>query len=317
MKKLFITFQILISFTALVKGQELKTLTNLAVVENELKVKETLVEGLKPNNEAKFIWAKNYEQKKSPIAFVYLHGFGASSREGEPVMGMLSKKYNANVYMSRLKEHGINRENSFEYLTPTNYVASAKEALEKGKLIGEKVILVSTSTGGTLSLKLASEDKSVLGLIMYSPFVGLINPAMAAITTKEGKDQFVEIIGSEIQYQKRPKEEAKYWSTIYHVNGYVALTTMLLNTMTVETFSKVNCPVFVGYYYKNEQEQDKVVSIPAILKMYENLGTTNNNKVKVAFPNADNHVIACDLRSNDWQSVYNKTVEFIDTIILK
>ncbi|MDP2061342.1 MAG: alpha/beta hydrolase [Flavobacteriaceae bacterium] len=287
-------------------------------LDNYLSLKESNVEGIKPGNQAKVIWAKDFHQQKSPVSFVYLHGFGASHREGEPIMSMLSEKYNANVYMARLEEHGIDRPNSFEYLTTENYIASALEALQIGRTLGEKVILVSTSTGGTLSLILASQkQEDVLGLILFSPFIDLINPAMAGIILPGGKENFVKAIGGEIQKQQRPDEEAKYWSTAYHVNGYVSLIKMVKENMSIDTFSKITIPVFLGYYYKNEAEQDKVVSVPAMLNMFEELGTSDENKVKVAFPEVGNHVIACDLRSKDWQGVYEETTRFIDTKILK
>lgn len=317
MKKICIPLLFLLLSVVFVDAQELSLTTNLTEIDSLIAINEAKVEKIKPNNEAEIIWADKYEHQKSPISFVYLHGFGASQREGEPIMGMLSKKYNANIYMSRLKEHGIQRENNFEYLTPENYVNSAKKAVEIGKLIGNKVILVSTSTGGTLSLKLASDDPSILGLILYSPFIELIQPQMEAILTKEGKANFIKMIGGEIQYQKRAVEEANYWSSSYHINGYVALIKMLKQTMVPATFSKVKCPVFVGFYYKNELEQDKIVSVSGILKMYDQLGTSENKKIKVAFSKAGNHVIGCDLRSKDWKTVYSKTIQFIDTIILK
>lgn len=315
MQKTFLIFIFLITFSVVIKAQEIQSIKN---IESIIHNKEISNKNIKPNNQAKIIWSENYKEKQSPIAFVYLHGFGASSREGEPIMSKLSKKYNANVYLSRLKEHGINREDSFKNLTPENYLETAKEALLIGKLIGEKVILVSTSTGGSLSLKLASEDSSVAGLIMYSPFIDLKNPAFKMIVTQEGKAGFIKMNkGSEIMKQERPKEEAKYWSTIYHVDGYESLIKMIINNMTPETFSKVKVPAFVGYYYKNEEKQDQVVSVPAILKMFDGLGTSANKKVKKAFPEAGNHVIGCDLRSKDWQNVYNQTVAFIDDVILE
>jgi len=277
---------------------------------------EAMVSGIRPDNEAKIIWASGKEHKKSAVAFVYLHGFGASSREGEPVMSMLSEKYSANTYTSRLMEHGIDRENSFEYLTPEGYIASAKEAVAIGKLIGDKVVVVSTSTGGTLSLILAAQDKDIKALVLFSPFIDLINPQMEAILTEQGREGFVKMNGGPIQKQKRSVDEAKYWSTSYHVNGYVALIKMLKDNMTPETFEKVQCPVFVGYYYKNEKEQDPVVSVPAILKMYDELGAANDKKIKKAFPETGNHVIASDLRSKDWKSVYNETVRFIEGLNL-
>lgn len=286
-------------------------------IESIIKTAENKVTDLKPNNEARIIWAKNHKEQQTDIAFVYLHGFGASNREGEPIMSMLSDEFSANVYMSRLKEHGLSRDDSYKYLTPENYIDSAKEALAIGKIIGKKVILVSTSTGGTLSLKIASEDDSIAGLILYSPFIDLKNPGFESILTPEGKAAIVSRNGGSILKQNRPENEQKYWSNSYHIDGYEALIKMLKSTMTDATFKKVKTPTFVGYYYKNEQEQDEVVSVPAILKMFESLGTTTENKVKIAFPDAGNHVIACDMRSNDWKNVYNQTVAFINSVILK
>lgn len=281
----------------------------LKQLDGYIAAQEDTVQGLKPNNEAHIIWKK--KNQKTPISIVYLHGFGASSREGEPVVSKLAETFGWNVYMSRLQSHGISREDAFKNLTPENYIASAKEALAIGKKIGKKVLLVSTSTGGTLSLILASEEKNLAGLVMYSPFIGLKNPALAAITQPGGKEFFIKQVGGEVQHQDRPAEEAKYWSTDYHVNGYVGLINMLQQNMKPETFSKVICPVFLGYYYKNENEQDQVVSVPAMLKMYKELGTPEGKKEKVAFPEAGNHVIASDLRSNSWENVYKKSVEFI------
>ncbi|WP_299780021.1 glycerophosphodiester phosphodiesterase family protein [uncultured Formosa sp.] len=319
MKKLysFLAFLFTCFYASISFGQSLTTQTTILNIEEAVKTAEQQTANLKPDNEAKIIWAKDYKEKQSPIAFVYLHGFGASNREGEPIMSMLSKQYNANVYMSRLKEHGLNREDNFKKLTPENYISTAKKALQIGKLLGEKIILVSTSTGGTLSLKLTSEDSSITGLIMYSPFIGLKNPAFNAILTPEGKAGFIQMNGGEIMKQNRNEEEAKYWSTSYHIDGYEALIKMLVSTATPEMFAKVKAPTFVGYYYKNEKEQDQVVSVPAILNMYENLGTPKDKKVKIAFPEAGNHVIACDLRSKDYKNVYNQTVAFIDDIILE
>ncbi|WBL27018.1 alpha/beta hydrolase [Zunongwangia sp. HGR-M22] len=307
MKKYILIGFLLLNLTRIF-AQQLDNIS-LNKLDEYIASKEASVNDLKPNNEAHIIWEKEYQ--KTPISIVYLHGFGASSKEGEPVISKLAEKFGWNVYMSRLQSHGIAEEDAFKNLTPENYIASAKQALAIGKKIGEKVLLVSTSTGGTLSLILASEDRDLAGLIMYSPFIGLKNPAMAAITKPGGKEFFINQIGGEVQHQDRPTEEAKYWSTDYHVNGYVGLINMLQQNMKPETFSKVSCPVFLGYYYKNEKEQDQVVSVEAMLKMYDELGTPAAEKEKVAFPEAGNHVIASDLRSKDWEKVYQESVEFI------
>jgi len=39
----------------------------------------------------------------------------------------------------------------------------------------------------------------------------------------------------------------------------------------------------MGYYFKNEKFQDSVVSVEAMLKMFDQLGTPENLKVKRLF----------------------------------
>jgi len=81
------------------------------------------------------------------------------------------------------------------------------------------------------------------------------------------------------------------------------------------SFSAVACPVFLAYYYKNDEEQDKTVSVPAMLKMFDELGTPENLKKKMAFPEAGAHVIASYIRSKDWQGVERETELFLSEIL--
>jgi hypothetical protein len=116
-------------------------------------------------------------------------------------------------------------------------------------------------------------------------------------------------------FKAQNTEHAKYWSTHYHLNGVVALQNFLTNAMKPETFAKVKCPAFMGYYYKNEEEQDKVVSVPAMLKMFDELGSTN--KQKVVIPNAGNHVLASPILSKDVATVQAETEKFLDGVLIK
>ena len=55
-------------------------------------------------------------------------------------------------------------------------------------------------------------------------------------------------------------------------------------TMIAETYKNVTCPVFLGYYYKDEDNQDESVKVSAMEKMYSELGNLPNLKKKVSFP---------------------------------
>src|SRR4051794_20092870 len=112
---------------------------------------------LKPDNEARIIWMNDSLKQKTEYAVVYLHGFSSCSKEGDPVHIDFAKKFGCNLYLSRLAEHGIDTTEPLAAYTADKVWNSAKEAYEIGTKIGKKVILMTTSTGGTLALKLAGE----------------------------------------------------------------------------------------------------------------------------------------------------------------
>ena len=86
-------------------------------------------------------------------------------------------------------------------------------------------------------------------------------------------------------------------------------------TMTEETFKKVNQPLFLGYYYKNEEEKDPTVSVDRMLEMFEQVSTPSNKKWKVAFPDAGCHPIPSGILSKDVKSVRRKTFEFAEEVL--
>ena len=73
--------------------------------------------------------------------------------------------------------------------------------------------------------------------------------------------------------------------------------------MTKQTFEKVKQPTLMLYYYKNEQEQDPVVKVSAMLEMFDALGTPLDKKEKLALPNTGNHVVGSYITSKDLASV--------------
>ena len=71
----------------------------------------------------------------------------------------------------------------------------------------------------------------------------------------------------------------------------------------------------MAYYFKNENEQDKTASVPAMLKMFDGLGTPTGLKEKMVFPETGAHVIASYITSKDWQSVEKETDKFLSEIV--
>ena len=149
---------------------------------------------------------------------------------------------------------------------------------------------------------------------MYSPCIKIYDDNAEILDNHWGLELGKAVSGSYVRdFAATNPRHAKYWCQHYHLNGVVALQNFLTNAMNSETFAKIKCPAFMGYYYKNEEEQDKVVSVPAMLKMFDELGSTN--KQKVAFPNAGNHVLASPILSRDVESVQRETEKFLDRVL--
>ena len=289
----------------------LPTVSNdLVKLEQEVRQSEKATALLKDDNEARIIWADSTKKEKTPYSIVYIHGFGASWAEGDPIHRDLAKKYGANLYLSRMHDAGINDPDAFDDLTPNNFLAGAKRALAIGKVLGDSVIVIGTSAGGLLSVYLASTHPEIKGLVLYSPCMEVANPSLKLITGPWGKQILQQVMGEHNTSKDSIPEHAQFWLQGYHSNGLVTLQQMMDAISRREVYERIKMPVFVGYYFKNDKEQDQVVSVAAIQKMFPQLGTPDHMKVEKAFPESGDHVIASRLRSKDVKGVYEATDQF-------
>lgn len=272
---------------------------------------------LKKDNEARIIWFNDTLKEVTPFSIVYLHGFSASQEEGDPVHRTIAKQYGCNLYLSRLAEHGIDTTEIMANLTADKYWESAKEALAIGRRLGQKVILMGTSTGGTLALKLAAEYPDVYALVLMSPNIEIDDPNAWLLNNPWGL-QIARMVKSgkyiESTSDTRP-EYKQYWTPKYRIEAAVALEELLESSMTPATFHRIDQPALVLYYYKDDVHRDSTVKVSAIKKMYEELGTPANKKRAIAIPNAGNHVIGSWIKSKDVQTVEAETSKFFSEVL--
>jgi esterase/lipase len=273
---------------------------------------------IKPDNEARFIWAGDSLKERTEWALLYLHGFSASWFEGSPVNVEFARHYGCNAYFARLAAHGVDTTETLLDMTPDALWESAKEALMVARKIGKRVVIMASSTGGTLALKLAAEfPEYVDGLILYSPNVRMNNPAAFLLSKPWGLYIARAAYGGKyrVTNEDYTSTDCKYWNCKYRLEALVNLQLLIEKTMKKEVFERVTCPVFLGYYFKDDENQDQVVRVDAALKMFEQLGTPTELKNKQAFPEAGNHVIASGLFSNSVEELQSATFRFAGDIL--
>ena len=220
--------------------------------------------------------------------------------------------------MPRLADHGLQKNEPLLDMTPAHLYHSAQEALVIAHKLGQKVVIMGTSTGCTLALMLAADYPQLVdGLILYSPNIKIKNPLAPLLSGPWGLQITRAIHGGKYAVSDDPadSEDCKYWYCRYRVEAQVYLQQLLDMRMNRREFEKVRQPVFLGYYYKDADHQDQTVEVKAALKMFDELGTPENEKMKVAFPEAGAHVIACELTSKAVTEVRQQTFEFARKIL--
>lgn len=268
---------------------------------------------LKPGNEARIEWYDTNKKSKTKVAILYLHGFSASPREGFPTHVRFAEKYGCNLYLARLSDHGIDTTDVMYELTADRLWNSAKEAYAIAKNLGEEVVIMSTSTGGTLALKLAATYPEIKGLINFSPNLAINDPAAFLLNDPWGLQIARIAFSGDFRTIEAEEEYKKYWHTKYRLESLVSLQELVETIAIPLTYKNIKCPVFNGVYYRDKENQDPVIKVSAVRDMHEKLGTPEENKAYVEFPNAGNHVIAGDLQSGAIVEVFEAISEFAET----
>lgn len=287
---------------------------DLVQLEKWINQKEREIPNIKPENEARIVWSDSIPSK-TEYSIVYIHGWSASSKEGDPIHMQTAKRYGCNLYLPRLAGHGLNEKEGMLDLTADEVLDSAKEAIAIAKQLGNKVIIMATSTGGTLALHLAGGDGDIAGLMLYSPNIEIYDQSAKLLAGPWGIQLAKAVKKSDYYEFEATEEKKKYWTTKYRMEALTQLQTLVDNTMIPETFQQVTQPTFLGYFYKNDSIQDNVVSVPAMLEMYDMLGTAPDLKRKKAFPETGDHVMTCSITSKDLETVQKETEKFLEEIV--
>lgn len=285
------------------------------------KLVETKGKGGKPGNEERLV---RYSPGKTKTAILYVHGFGASRAEGEESMDRVATKLKANLYYLRLPGHGTNNEDHRD-TDFREYLKTAEESLLMMDKLGDKIVLVGTSMGGLISTYLAAKypDK-IHALVLFSPFYDFAAP-LAKIFYYPGGPFLGRAINGKIR--KSPTRVAgdgigdKYYD-FWYKDQYLDSLTHIANAkkmiVSSRTFEKITEPTLLVYYYKDENKQDKVASVPAMLDGFSKFGGSSKSPLNRSVAIGEgHHVLTSKHVSSDKEAVETAVLDFLKKTDLK
>ena len=276
--------------------------------------------GARPANEERLV-RFSAPGEKTKLAILYIHGFGASRGEGEAVVDVIAKEFQANTYYMRLPGHGANKEDHAR-TQYTDYIDAVEEAFAMMPQLGERTIIIGASTGGLLGTYLASKyPDRVYALIMASPFYEFKDPASAIFTIPGGmlvvNAAFGEIRDAgwpvEPENRKQPGYE-DHWLTTQYYSALKPLAELRKYIVDDDTFGRITSPSLMLYYYKDETHQDESVDVAAMLAAFAKFGTLNGganpNNQAVAIADG-NHILLSEFVRTDKTLILNSIRDFL------
>jgi len=262
---------------------------------------------LTPNTEKIIVWA-NAAKTKTPLAIVYLHGYSATRQEAVPLCDNIAASLDANLFYTRLTGHGRPGP-ALAKATVNDWLNDTVEAVEIGKRLGDRVIVIGTSTGGALATWHAqpADNEAVLAYILMSPNFGTKDWSGEALTWP-WSGQFVPlIVGPEYRWKPLNSKHTYYWTRDYPSTALIQMMG-LVKFVRGSRLENIEKPVLVIY-----SPNDTVVSPRATEKAYQRFGSAI--KQIVPRPNSENpehHLLAGDiLAPGDTEAIANIMLDFI------
>ncbi|WP_424940334.1 alpha/beta hydrolase [Aliiroseovarius sp. S253] len=258
--------------------------------------REAVFDDLVDGAQKQIVWAGEAGQK-TPLSVVYIHGFSASHQEISPVQQLVAEGLGANLYNARLAGHGRSAE-AMAGPTVNDWMVDFAEAMAIGRAIGDEVLIISTSTGGTIAaLGLFDEQaaKGVKGITFISPNFG-INQSQASLLTFPAARHWVPLFaGANRGFTPINDMQAKFWTESYPTTALMPMAAMV-KVAANSGYGVVNAPALFIY-----SKEDQVVSADATENVAAGWGGIVHRHVVTPGPGIDPmaHVLAGDIVSPD------------------
>ncbi len=179
--------------------------------------------GVKPGLEKQIAWHDKVGET-SEWVLVYFHGFTASRLELDPVPQDIAKSLKANAFYVRFAGHALDDDgHGIAKVSYADWVNDVQQALKVACKLGDKILLMSCSTGGSMATWAAQHmPQAVDALIFLSPNFKINHPLSFMLTNRWARQlmHFVEPPRrgwtGEAWWGEADWERARYVGTMEH-----------------------------------------------------------------------------------------------------
>jgi esterase/lipase len=274
-----------------------------------LSASEGRVRDVVPGAEKTIVWANPDDRAPTPVSIVYLHGFSATRMEVSPLAETVGRELGANVFLTRLQGHGRGGA-AMADATVNAWLHDAQEAMEIGRRIGERVIVMGTSTGATLATWAVAQERwraEVLAAVLISPNYAPRDRSSRVLLLPWGGALARLVVGVEREWEPANELQARYWTTRYPTRALLPMMGLvdLVDDIDVGRFGT---PLWMAI-----SDEDQVIDAALARKRFDEWG--GRDKVLVQVPDSgdpSHHVLAGDVLSpNTTAHLARQIVSFV------
>jgi esterase/lipase len=262
--------------------------------------------GLVPGTEKRITWAG--EQQRTPYSVLYLHGFSATRQETAPLAEIVAAKLGANLFETRLAGHGRERE-PLTGVRAEDWLQDAIEALTIAARLGERVVVIGTSTGATLAAAMLGHPvmDAVDTLIMISPNFAPRDTNALWLTRPAGPLLAKMLVGDTRSWEPHNEQQSRYWSTSYPTDAAIEMM-RLVDLANRHLPADIEQRLLMFY-----SSRDAVIAPAAALSVFERTGAPQKAAIEIGdVGDPSYHVLAGDVLSGPTtQQIADEIVEFI------
>ncbi|MGI1663089.1 alpha/beta hydrolase [Palleronia sp. KMU-117] len=259
-----------------------------------LAAEEARFDDITPGVEKRIVWATAPGAATDEVV-VYIHGFSATSEELRPVPDRVAQALGANLLFWRLAGHGRGGDAMAEPRAG-DWIEDMAEALAVADLLGDRVTVIATSTGGTLAAIAATlpETRGAFDrLVMVSPNFRIAAPVARVLTWPAVRHWGPLVVGAERRFESLNAAHGRYWTTRYPTVATVPMGALVAHARALD-YSVVAIPALFVF-----SDADRVVSAAATREVAARWGGDVTLAPQVPGPGDDPfaHVLAGDILS--------------------